>query len=81
MFKAWAENPISDKVNEYEDARSLACSLARSLDKTEAADALQSVARLNHLELNLNIVTPDSCGLSAAAQKMLVKATGPPLPR
>ena len=49
----------------------------------EKADAIQSVTRFNHLEMNLNVLVPDgapSGSMAALAQKMAIDPRGPVLP-
>ena len=41
----------------------------------------QSVIRMNHAELNLNVLVPgEAQGMACAAQRVLVNPDGPPLP-
>ena len=53
------------------------------VEEVEAADALQSVTRMNHTELNLNILVacePPAGSLAAQAQAAMLDPRGPELP-
>ena len=53
------------------------------IEAMEKADALQRVTRMNHTELNLNILIPGgppSGSLSAYAQAAMIEPNGPELP-
>ena len=53
------------------------------VEEVEAADALQSVTRMNHTELNLNILVasePPAGSLAARAQAAMLDPRGPELP-
>ena len=52
-------------------------------EQLEKADALQSVTRMNHMELNLNVLIPGGPPTNSLAEKMqatMVAPRGPELP-